>query len=616
MRRIQPNGCGYDGFVCKGLTRLRDIFMQTPVDIYRTDNPTDDDWVWTNDTSVVYGHTYSQQQECVDNYAQVPQSFEGFVMTLTPVIDMSGGTNTIEVPEIACRTNMDPFTTELSVLNPPNDTYTVNPNTVNTGLIDLYNQVPKYNDDVYAYIGDDREQQHLKISIKPAYKFTIGPGLLEPMLDTMFPPVGVDTITSPDTLGDFTVWLFNEFNTWKGLVDDRLRNLYQVVPHYDYSKINGLLNLEDAKNREGGCSNFNIHPTYSVPVIGVSITAPLYSIDSRRADVGGKIKVDGQDITVLPLIDEEAPFDAYLDIFDYTSDGETITGATITTRTSQGLPVSTTTGISGFTHKKFEYIGSVRGTTASNTPEATDYTKYTLYEIEQGDCIYEISLSGGTGGGGGTCTCDPYVYYGPFMVTAVAGTTIGIEVVDVSGIDGELVSGNWQSRAGYVCYNGTDCSLVAGTTLNAKPGDDIWAAITVGGISYYVGMPPTTTPPSYDVRLARIHSFATSYTTELDPTYMAEEPDFDAKGMIKPVLTTGTTTAIAPGGDVEYDDEAEIYGSTGSLLAAENGVIWEVIGNTCTGYYQTGGTASFSAVDDPEVTQIHHGDIHVDGRWS
>ena len=129
-------------------------------------------------------------------------------------------------------------------------------------------------------------------------------------------------------------------------------------------------------------------------------------------------------------------------------------------------------------------------------------------------------------------------------------------------------------------------------------------------------LPPTTTPPSYDVRLARIHSFATSYTTELDPTYMAEEPDFDAKGMIKPVLTAGTTTAIAPGGGVEYADEAEIYGSTGSLLAAENGVIWEVIGNTCTGYYQIGGTASFAAVDDPEVTQIHHGDIHVDGRWS
>lgn len=609
MKRIVPDRCGYDGFVCKGIQKLSTYFDNTPIDILATESPTDRDaWVWPTT-----GQTVSQAT--IDNYAQVPQSFEGFVMTLYPVIDMSGGTTTVEVPELSCRTNMDPFVDDVLSVQNAGAEYTVDTNTANSGLIDLYNQVTPYFNDVYDTI-DNAGHYHLRYTIKPAYNFTVGPGLLEPMLDTMFPPVGVDTITSPDTLGDFTVWLFDEFNTWKGLVDDRLRNLYQVVPQYDYSKINGLLNLEDAKNREGGCYNFNIHPTYYVPVIGVSITAPSYSIDSRSADVGGKIKVDGQDITVPPLIDEQAPFDAYLDIFDYTSDGETITGATITTRTSQGLPVSTTTGISGFTHKKFEYIGSVRGTTASNTPEATDYNKYTLYEIEQGDCIYEVSLSGGTGGGGGTCTCDPYVYYGPFMVTAVAGTTIGIEIVDVSGIDSELVSGNWQSRAGYVCYNGTACSLVAGTTLNAKPGDDIWAAITVGGISYYVGMPPTTTPPSYDVRLARIHSFATSYTTELDPTYMAEEPDFDAKGMIKPVLTTGTTTAIAPGGGVEYDDEAEIYGSTGSLLAAENGVIWEVIGNTCTGYYQTGGTASFSAVDDPEVTQIHHGDIHVDGRWS
>lgn len=609
MKHIKPDRCGYDGFVCKGITKLNTYFDNTPIDIFATENPTNRDaWVWPPTGTTV-------SQATIDNYAQIPQSFEGFVMTLNPVIDMSGGPDIVEVPELSCRTNMDPFSTGvMSVQNSGND-YTVQPNTANSGLVDLYNQVTQYFNDVYDTV-DNTGHYHLRYTIKPAYNFTVGPGLLEPMLDTMFPPVGVDTITSPDTLGDFTVWLFDEFNTWKGLVDDRLRNLYTVVPHYDYSKINGLLNLEDAKNREGGCSNFNIHPTYSVPVIGVSITAPSYSIDSRRADVGGNIKVDGQEITVPPLIDEQAPFDAYLDIFEYTSGGETVTGATITTRTSQGLPVSTTAGISGFTHKKFEYIGSVRGTTASNTPEATDYTKYTLYEIEQGDCLYEISLSGGTGGGGGTCTCDPYSYYGPFMVTAVAGATIGTEVVDVSGIDSELVSGNWQSRAGYVCYNGTDCTLVAGTTLNAKPGDDIWAAITVGGISYYVGMPPTTTPPSYDVRLARIHSFATAYTTELDPTYMAEEPDFEAKDTIKPVLTTGTTTAIAPGGGVEYDTEAEIYGSTGSLLAAENGVIWEVIGNTCTGYYQIGGTASFSAVDDPEVTQIHHGDIHVDGRWS
>ena len=597
MRRIQPNGCGYDGFICKGLTRLRDIFMQTPVDIYRTDNPTDDDWVWTNDTSVVYGHTYSQQQECIDNYAQVPQSFEGFVMTLTPVIDMSGGTNTIEVPEIACRTNMDPFTTELSVLNPPNETYTVNPNTVNTGLIDLYNQVPKYNDDVYAYIGDDREQQHLKISIKPAYKFTIGPGLLEPMLDTMFPPIGVDTIPSTDTMGDFTVWLFDEFNTWKGLVDDRLRNLYQIVPSYDYSSINGLLNLGAALNREGPCDNFTIVAGYNDSPLFVtgSTTSGKYSI------LGGTIYVNGNTSGIpvpADLSDIQAPFEAYL---DYDIEGNT---ASIQVKNDDR----------SFRRQEnhlYYYIGGVRlvrGGTESVIEQGTDFS---LYEIIQEDCLSDITIGGGT-----STPCNPYEYEGPFKV--IAGTTSGTVALapfDDIGADPQLYTG--------FVVNG-DLTIPAPIgSVDVGVYADVYAKIDLNtnNVSYEMEEPATDTqeqqeeqedtPPDPNivhVRLARISRGSIQYET---------------------VVLGGSTTGY--NGNIK-GDTVSIYSDfcaapTPGLFPIElnkdvqfvtGGTVYEVIGGTLTGNYgvaPSGGTyaATVYATQEFDILQIQHGDIVLCG---
>ena len=458
MKHIKPDRCGYDGFVCKGITKLNTYFDNTPINIFATEDPTSRDaWVWPPTGTTV-------SQATIDNYAQIPQSFEGFVMTLNPVIDMSGGSDIVEVPELSCRTNMDPFSTGvMSVQNSGND-YTVQPNTANSGLVDLYNQVTQYFNDVYDTV-DNTGHYRLRYTIKSTYNpntkkyLTAGPGLLEPMLDTMFPPVGVDTITSPDTLGDFTVWLFDEFNTWKGLVDDRLRNLYTVVPRFDYSKLDGLINLENAKNITGGCYNFTITSEWN-DVIGVNIgtTHPALHniIGPKYTAATGKftnyVVIDGSTVEVTGKNFISGTFDAYLDVFKYDRVVSGVTssvfGATIAITSFGGKPVSTDytgteedpTPISGYTHYTFEYIGGVKEVTAGNVP-ISGGSAYTLYEIEQGDCIYEISLSGGTGT---TVVGD---YEGPFKLK-ISGPTVYLAEGDELPEESTVVGGPTASVTG------------------------------------------------------------------------------------------------------------------------------------------------------------------------
>ena len=498
MKHIIPDRCGYDGFVCKGITKLNTYFDTTPIDIFATEDPTSRDaWVWPPTGTTV-------SQSTIDNYAQIPQSFEGFVMTLNPVIDMSGGSDIVEVPELSCRTNMDPFSTGvMSVQNSGND-YTVQPNTANSGLVDLYNQVTQYFNDVYDTV-DNNGHYRLRYTIKSTYNpntkkyLTAGPGLLEPMLDTVFPPVGVDTITSPDTLGDFTVWLFDEFNTWKGLVDDRLRNLYTVVPRFDYSKLDGLINLENAKNVAGGCYNFTITSEWN-DVIGVGIGTihpALHNIIGPKYTAAtGKftnyVIIDGSTVEVPGKNLIQGTFDAYLDVFKYnkTVEGETtsVFGATIAITTFGGKPISTDyTGteedpvpIQGFTHYKFEYIGGVKEVTAGDIP-ITGGSAYTLYEIEQGDCIYEVSLNGGSGT---TLVSD---YKGPFKLK-ISGPTVYLEEGEDLPEESTVVGGPTASVAGDTAsrnYEAYTVDIIDGAGSVPSSGSTNYAGYVIpDGITY------------------------------------------------------------------------------------------------------------------------------------
>lgn len=657
MRRIRSTGCGYSlvpgkSYTCSGVAHLDDMFKTTPTNIFGTEvirttsseEYSNEEWIGNPDRLL---------KGSIDNYSQLPQAFEGFVMTLTPVLDMDATNAGPEVPELECRINFDPFAKVVgSVLNTSPE-YTSDSDTRNDGFLNLYNSVfPNYTKTVYveaktkeqlqteavadnliyydmpAYLSGSTvtEEEGIGWVIQPntdqetgktSYvSLMAGPGILEPMLDTSFPPIGVDTITGPDIIGDFTMWEFNTIAQWQHTVDTRLNNIRIPSVTVDYGKVNGLINLENAKNQDGPCTNFQIQQISTNSVIQfdalneAELGYPEYFIS------GGDIVVDGETIAnISGLTATGAIFDAYLDIFKYGQTEDTLVlGATVTDRYNEyGFPVSTIPATGIFQHKKFEYIGSVTRTINTDSP-VTGGTIYTLYEIEQGDCIYEVTLGGGTAA---PAPCEQYEYEGPFKV--VAGTTSGtiaLEPFDYIGADPQLYTG--------FVVNG-DLTIPAPIgSVDVGVYADVYAKIDLNTnkVSYEMEEPDTgtqeqqeeqeDTPPDPNivyVRLARVSRGSVQYET---------------------VVLGGSTTGY--NGNIK-GNPVSIYSDfcvapTPSLFPIDlnkdvpfvtGGTVYEVIGGTLTGNYgvaPSGGTyaATVYATQEFDILQIQHGDIVLCGN--
>lgn len=651
MRRIEEDRCGYiNGYTCSPIKPLGQMFKETPTDIlldggtiYSNDDyEANADWVWVYDNpdattnkdgTPIEGETsqkiYTRLQASVDNYIVMPQIFEGFVMTMENIIDMSGDGHTREVPELSCRTNMDPFTDDVLSVQNSGAQYTVVENARNTGLMDMYNNVYEvkepvaytdpvkytYPEKVYSTVSGNPEEFYIRLKLpsvhrwestseKPVWKsLTIGPGLLEPMLDTMFPPIGVDTITGPDTIGDFTVWLFDEFNTWKGQVDARLRNMYQAK--FDYSKINGLLNLENAKNQKGPCDNFQIQLVSTAAVIGATIGTPTYAVS------GGTVRVEDEVFEITGATMYGALFDSYIEVW---LDGSTYTGMVF--EVPPGNVPDSVAGHPHSNHVAYEYIGSVRKVTADDDFPEDDAARYSEYVIHQDNCIYEITLGGGTGGG--TCSCKGY--QGPFKV--VGGTTTN----QVSLIKFDPLWATEKTITGYV-MNGEYPIPAPVKNIDVSGIQDIWAHIDVAAptVTYYTEDAVETTPTQttttnqqeeeitdfVDVRLARVSLGGVQYTTVTLPSTLPSG------------ATLGSDSTISGSTVTSYSDFARLPVPTSALehIAIGSGVsfdasgtVYEVYGGTLTGNYcvaPANGTCSYSvyATQEVDIKQIQHGDI-------
>ena len=537
MRRIRSTGCGYSlvpgqSYTCNGVAKLTDMFKTTPTNIFgtevirttRSEEYSNEEWI---------GNPENLLKGSIDNYAQLPQAFEGFVMTLTPILDMDASLAGPEVPELECRINFNPFAKVAdSVLNTTPE-YTSDSNTRNDGFLNLYNSVfPNYTKTVYVEAKTQEQLQTESVADNliyydmPTYlsgstvtkeegigwviqpntdqetgrtsyvSLMAGPGILEPMLDTSFPPIGVDTITGPDIIGDFTMWEFNTIAQWQHTVDTRLNNVR--IPPQDYTGLDGLINLENAKNQKGVCENFQIKVSgESVAVIGDSeLPTPSYIIE------GGVIKVDDSAaFDVMPYAYDpnkasttteqgswdshgngivSGAFDAYLDVFGLArrdlyeleeSDDSMIFGATITVVGPGEFPHSTPPDDITFTHLKFEYIGSVVSVETNDVPKAFG-EDFKLYEIKQGDCLYEIKTGNGTGGGG---SCDCKEYEGPFRLVFDSQAGFGVvgSITDYS-ID---ASENMVYHAGVIYACGASVSWPL--TYHGYGAGDVYAHITL-----------------------------------------------------------------------------------------------------------------------------------------
>ena len=462
MKRIDSEGCGYvygvTGLTCTAVPKLDPLFANTIISAATTEVGNRDVWVWPE--------SGRPSQATVDNYAQIPQSFEGFVMTMEPIIDMSGGSGYAEVPEIACRVNTDPFSTQKgSVLNPSTD-YTADIDTINSGFIDLFNQVDQYKQNVYVSVASNTDA-HLRYTIPMMVDvtdgstvnsvYTVKPGILDPMVDTMMPDVGVKTIPAIDAGLDGVFLALDRLQMWRSTIDTRITNLTIAKPNIF--------------PQDSPCDNFNIElrsgEPYQPDIREHESNDPWYSISDGNIKINGiPVAVTGMtgvgDGAIVEVIDGAttnklavAPFAVYLRV---TSDNGIITADKMVYRQTSPEKDS---------DYQLYYIG---GVTKVFKPRATGSTVGdVLYQIDQGDCIEDIEyITGQTSGymylsattEGRQYTTDQLLDYSVFQNDIRGNTNYNYRGVQAGAIQeyvlahggGSTVTADWVGYPNYAAY--------------------------------------------------------------------------------------------------------------------------------------------------------------------
>lgn len=435
MIRIKPRRCGYGGekgYTCQRLPQLQD-------------------WMFNEEIPFI--------AQMKAEFNKLPLRVKGMVYT-EETIDMGWsefGPHP-EVPELTCRSNTDPAsdTTDVSVWGATGIPVEVGNATAypvyggSNGWLDLFNSgyeitggtqyfyhnisgTAAATSDVYIKVtGVDHEYHDIYlVGNIPTFKngeqeMEMGPGLLEPMLDTDFAPVGIDTIPAWEAGLDADIFTNIVLNAWKGVIDDRIRNIYwrlnNIQPGGDDTNLRNLKNSEYA---QADCDNFNISldsggsalRTYAeVSSGGASINT--YTVGS------GHVYVEGREYTVEGISNCIAPFYAYLKIEpEYTSDfsgdvlpeGVTIgasyvSGGTVTEiiepsqvgefyrwtvqypyMTGASCVISSAAG-QPLPGKGIVGIGGVNVVVGGTGP-----TSYVLFKVFRDDCIVSAELGDDTG---------------------------------------------------------------------------------------------------------------------------------------------------------------------------------------------------------------------------
>lgn len=336
MIRIKPNRCGYSNWSCQGIPQLSSFMFN--------------------------GHDATVSAMDAEIF-KLPVKIKGMVYT-EDTINMGwqrGGPHP-EIPELTCRKDTDPDSDSQDpsvhknyILVDVNDSTYQYPVYGGTGgWLDLFNAGYDvsgstqyfYHDlpvpgstvqaaavtDVYLTVdGSTTRNQIYDIDNIPSFQrvegttvteLEMGPGLLEPMLDTSFDPIGIDTIPAWEAGDDSFIFEAAVLNAWKGVVDDRIRNIYarinNIRPGTTDTKLRELKNEE---YRKAECDNFPI--TLDAGGSALRTYAEVSASDSNvnTYTIGsGNVLVNGVEYTVEPVTGVTAPFYAYLNASaEYTS---------------------------------------------------------------------------------------------------------------------------------------------------------------------------------------------------------------------------------------------------------------------------------------------------------
>lgn len=350
MIRIKPNRCGYTGYTCTGIDPLKEPFrygkLVCDTEMNRTSFP---DIAWGSDTPD------SSKYHMIDNYKNLPTQLKGFMMTISQLIDMDVA---LSYPEKECRTNVDPFR-------------------VIGGVDGFLNLFAKYSDRVTGRT-EGSSYVHLDSSLlcfntdpgttteeeTSGEELTFEPGIIEPMLDTEFSPVGIELSTGLDASLDGIMIAIAMLTKWRTVVDGKLNDIYTRLGH-----ITGIRNMLISMQMESICREFKIELTSGDPIQwSGSKRAPKYKITE------GSVYVNGKPIKIPGVSNIEGAFYRYMN-FKITYDNKN---------------VPTVTASIG-SQKEGDFSLGLGGVKLSSKSQSGVPT-YKVYQIVQERCMFSIEL--------------------------------------------------------------------------------------------------------------------------------------------------------------------------------------------------------------------------------
>lgn len=323
MIRIGTNRCGYTGYTCRGIPKLHGSH-ETVVE----------------GTTITVQHMFNEANELVSamrqEFDKLPLRIKGMVFA-ADTINMGwpeGGPHP-EVPEISCRYDTDPFSISKKVAEQSSQiavaisgqTYQYPVFGSTNGWVDLFNACDIaggtdgycYRRDVFLEKTLDTEEGGVTVKGHtlalvdniPAFvsgntEYIMGPGLLEPMLDTDFDPIDIDTIPAWEAGDDSFIFTTTVLGAWKEVVDDRFRNVYARLNNIPTAATD--YNLRDLKREEyenTDCQNFriNLSSGNSLQTRGNQV-ANLYTVTDGQVAVDDySVYVSGDVFTVEPAMD-------------------------------------------------------------------------------------------------------------------------------------------------------------------------------------------------------------------------------------------------------------------------------------------------------------------------
>lgn len=346
MISIKKDRCGYKGYTCVGAPKLSNDMQPRKLVCDDELARVSDFVVMKADDDTVIDFSY------IDNYKNLPEKIRGFAMSVDIILDMSG----VSAPETACKTDMDAF---------------------GDGLLDLYSAFSSKV--VYSYGSGYVLAKDYLLCAEDSF---LHPALLEPILDTEFPPPTIDIPPVFDPIADGIYVILATILNWMCVVEYKINDLYKIV-----KEVYGLRNLliSFATNKCTECNGFSITLTDGKAFKKGGTPSGEYTVS------GGYVTVNGQTVYVEGETGD-APFYAYAVIPLYESeDGVYEADDGWIELTSGGAP-------SGSEDEIVIGIGSVRlvkssqGKGHGSFVSGKNIPTFNMFVVEQEECIPNVEV--------------------------------------------------------------------------------------------------------------------------------------------------------------------------------------------------------------------------------